>query len=526
MLRRIFALLLVLTLTLGLCGCSIQLQKKTSSQPSEPSKADSRSQPEADSSESVSEPEEEPVYDGSLISMLWGEDGSYTDQYGDTWEYFYAVPQIDSPGAERMNQEIADIFGQFMFSSLENRDDGDSPLCTRIEWKEHWNGSIVTLVLSADFTYGFIRYGVYSFDFKQSRELSTEELLRALGYDLDGLDLALRRAASRYFIEKNGTLYDKNMLSYNNFLRCWMLADSNFTEEAAFVYPEEDGSLTALLSFPVFAGAVDWQYEQIPLLLGQENPGAGKEVSLEGLHARLDADKVSIWLDGKGESRYILDAFGYEPGVEYEIESCYGLYTDIFLGVVGQNFIPYLFLLTEDGRMEYVNVYSGLGYGALVCGGPVYGVENVTGFKAEPVIDEFGGGYQTVYALTADGDQVDMFEYLYEVEQNCLPGGVLGYWETFTSSEDELPEMSILLEQSGVHLEKRVNGAKNTTPFDGYLTCLGPLGDGCCYGYSLQSDNESYSGAFILSVDFGMMAIEPIQPNELFQETLYFGLKS
>ena len=118
------------------------------------------------------------------------------------------------------------------------------------------------------------------------------------------------------------------------------------------------------------------------------------------------------------------------------------------------------------------------------------------------------------------------FEYLYEVEQNCLPGGVLGYWETFTSSEDELPEMSILLEQSGVHLEKRVNGAKNTTPFDGYLTCLGPLGDGCCYGYSLQSDNESYSGAFILSVDFGMMAIEPIQPNELFQETLYFGLKS
>ena len=41
---------------------------------------------------------------------------------------------------------------------------------------------------------------------------------------------------------------------------------------------------------------------------------------------------------------------------------------------VGQDYAPYVFLLTEDGNVEYIDVISGAQCGTMANGGPLYGI--------------------------------------------------------------------------------------------------------------------------------------------------------
>ena len=77
---------------------------------------------------------------------------------------------------------------------------------------------------------------------------------------------------------------------------------------------------------------------------------------------------VSAWLtdDGvsvsfaKSQSRDFPDsetyrrAYGFAYDTEYPVAGCYGDYQDIFVGASGQDFCPYVFLLTTDGTVEYI----------------------------------------------------------------------------------------------------------------------------------------------------------------------------
>ena len=79
---------------------------------------------------------------------------------------------------------------------------------------------------------------------------------------------------------------------------------------------------------------------------------------------------VSAWLtdDGvsvsfsKSQSRDFPDsetyrrAYGFSYDTEYPVAGCYGDYQDIFVGASGQDFCPYVFLLTTDGTVEYLSL--------------------------------------------------------------------------------------------------------------------------------------------------------------------------
>ena len=518
MLKRLTALFLVLALALCLSACSIKRKEDIS--PS--SESSSASLPEPDSSSegsSSSEPDDGPVYDGSLISMLWGEEGSYTDNDGNEWEFFYAVPQIDDPGAEELNARIAENFGSLMYSSLENRDNGEVPVCTRIVWEEHWNGPLLSLVLSADCINGFTDYGVYHFDFSCGRELSTDEMLDDLGYDPDGLDIALRRAASSQCAELYGCDPYYDDVGYLSFLRSWALDGLNFEEDYVMVFPEEDGSLTAILPFKGSDGEVDWQYSRAPLPLGETNPGAGKEAELGPVYARLEEDSVIVRLDGDEDDWWFSSQSGAVPGVEYEAVSCCGLYRDLYLGEIGDSI--YLFLLTEDGRVEFIDPMAGLYFcGFPVCAGPIYGLEDIVGFDVE----ETDGGI-TVVAVTADGDHHDLRELLGRVVCG-LPFNLYGFWQTQTVSEEEPAEANLLLERPNeISFEKRVDGTNELLIYEGHLTFLGPVEGGLCCGYTLYAA-DGYTGAFTLTPFFGSLLLSPLEPNDLIEEPMIFNFIS
>ena len=54
---------------------------------------------------------------------------------------------------------------------------------------------------------------------------------------------------------------------------------------------------------------------------------------------------------------------------------------------VGQDYAPYVFLLTEDGNVEYIDVISGAQCGTMANGGPLYGVNEIVKFEIGTAYD-------------------------------------------------------------------------------------------------------------------------------------------
>ena len=90
-----------------------------------------------------------------------------------------------------------------------------------------------------------------------------------------------------------------------------------------------------------------------------------------------------------------------------------GKYTKAFVGILGQDIIPFVMLLKGDGTVDFVNVAkcarNGLNFAV---SGQVPGVEQVVRFE-HAVYHQDGGGYVTILAFTRDETQIDLSDAFY-----------------------------------------------------------------------------------------------------------------
>ena len=192
-------------------------------------------------------------------------------------------------------------------------------------------------------------------------------------------------------------------------LRAWTVAEENFSLDLAMFCPNGDGTFTAFQPVASIAGGSGWYYEPV---LVEPGPGdwadGGPQSEDAFVSAWLTDDGVSVSFS-KSQSRDFPDsetyrrAYGFAYDTEYPVAGCYGDYQDIFVGASGQDFCPYVFLLTTDGTVEYIDIFGGLWHGCLCSGGPLYGFRDIVGFESGVYEDGFGGGYETVYAVDKNG---------------------------------------------------------------------------------------------------------------------------
>ena len=149
-------------------------------------------------------------------------------------------------------------------------------------------------------------------------------------------------------------------------------------EEAAILV-----SIDNLLSYP-------WIQERV----------AAHELSLHAWYFDMSRGALLAYFP---DSETYRRAYGFAYDTEYPVAGCYGDYQDIFVGASGQDFCPYVFLLTTDGTVEYIDIFGGLWHGCLCSGGPLYGFRDIVGFESGVYEDGFGGGYETVYAVDKNG---------------------------------------------------------------------------------------------------------------------------
>ena len=364
------------------------------------------------------------VYDDSLITEVYDEEDSFTDEYGAEYSYICHVPQLeaDTPEAKAINWEIMESFGNDVQATLDAAESGETPNSQYMEvtWQSYWNDSLLSLSIRVlGWTSDLIDYAVYHYDFETGQRPDNLELLDRFHVDEGDFIAALRRGAARQF-DSHYAPWGTGGLSpedenYGGIaidlaaLRAWTVAEENFSLDLARFCPNGDGTFTAFQPVASIAGGNGWYYEPV---LVEPGPGdwadGGPQSEDAFVSAWLTDDGVSVSFS-KSQSRDFPDsetyhrAYGFAYDTEYPVAGCYGDYQDIFVSASGQDFCPYVFLLTTEGTVEYIDIFGGLWHGCLCSGGPLYGFRDIVGFESGVYEDGFGGGYETVYAVDKNG---------------------------------------------------------------------------------------------------------------------------
>ena len=339
------------------------------------------------------------VYDSSLISEVISKEGDYRDEYGSD-EYAFHIPQLlsESEDAKAINQEIMDEFGTVAQESLEAVKSKKSPAYRSISWSGTWNESLLSLLITEYPSAGPTNYALYNFDFKEEKSVDNDEIFKRLN------------------ITEEEFLKEAKKAAFNS-MNSWDSTDPNFEEYAIQMYYKGEYPLDAatLQEIDPETAKISAGENKVQMVLERYVPSGGgilrqlitldfnkkepkeKTVEYNDITAKLKDGRVYVQYDGE----------------EYEVSGCYRDYTDLFISQAGGAKDVYLYLLTEDGALEMVNLIKGASAGVLFSI-PIPYLSNIATVKEN--VDENKDVWS--YAVDKDGKEYDLSIYADIVEQS------------------------------------------------------------------------------------------------------------
>lgn len=466
------------------------------------------------------EPTQDKTYNDSLITEVLSEEGTFTDEFDQDWDYSYYIPQLvsDTADAKAINAEIMERFGDDVAAALESISASQMPQIyfEGISWRSWWNDSLLSLSVEAAGWVDNMSYQVYHYDFASGKRLTNAQVLDR--FDVDEADFlaALRRAAAQTYdaayapwgvpeLSPDDENFGPMCIELAS-MRAWTVAAENYELESAMFCPNGDGTFLAFQPVGSVAGA-SWYYREMTVKPAESEWQTGGAQSDYGfVSAVLNDDGPAVYFtrhsDGMFDSEEYRPYVGFSYDMEYPIDGCYGDYEDIFVGTFGNGMEPYAFLLTKDGTVEYVNIFRGFESGILCSGGPLYGLGEIVGFENGEREGGYEEGCQTVYAVDKSGARYDLATRIIAMS-NSMPYMVTGDWRAevthrvdgggsytgtydlsfsengFTSVEDVMEDACVLL-------------------CGGYCSYLGMTEQGMLYSFNLYNGSEARDGTFTL----------------------------
>lgn len=415
------AVLLAAAMLLSAAGCA---QDSKRPEPTEPA-ASAVSETSVENVEAAEETPQKPQssrrFDDSRISTLYDERFTYTDPYGIEDTYFYQVPQIDddTEGAKNINEMIGYRFGYLVERALDARSRNDFIDTSYIIWVSNWDGPLLSLqITSSDAMYNH-DVGSYHYNFATGQEFSNPELLAHLGYTDDTKVMhALERAVAQHFDTYYGGI-DSEQTAMLYVMRAQSLSNLDGVYSYYSLYPQYSHGFVATV--PMYTPAGSGMYWTDVQVDPDKRQGSGQV-----LHGQDEWFTCDVSADGEVTVRALADYVTPDGGLRYEdvkdwyalgdktaftVTGCYSDYIKLYMGSVGQDYAPYVFLLTEEGVVEYIDVLAGARSGEMVNGGPLYGVNGITRFESGTAYDtEYQSEYTTVYGITRSGERTDLMQ--------------------------------------------------------------------------------------------------------------------
>ena len=477
--KRRCAVLLAAAMLLSAAGCA---QDSKRPEPSEPA-ASAVSETSVENVEAAEDTPQKPQssrrFDDSRISTLYDERFTYTDPYGIEDTYFYQVPQIDddTEGARNINEMIGYRFGYLVERALDARSRNDFIDTSYIIWVSNWDGPLLSLqITSSDAMYNH-DVGSYHYNFDTGQELSNPEMLAHLGYTDDAKVMhALERAVAQHFDTYYGYI-DPDQTAMLYMMRAQSLSNLDGLYSYYSLYPKYSHGFVATVPMYTPAGSgMYWTDVQVDpdkrqgsgqILHGQDewftcDVTAAGEVTVRALTDYVTPDGAMTYQSMKE---------WYELGdkTEFAVSGCYGDYIKMLMTSIGQDYAPYVFLLTENGNVEYIDVISGAQCGTMVNGGPLFGINGIVRFETGTAYDaEYGAEYATVYGVSRDNEKFNLMEAVWNTAPLSIPNMVGSF-----VSEDTGTWFEICEDQPNFYTGAYTNGQRIPATWDSSISYLG-----------------------------------------------------
>lgn len=473
------AVLLAATMLLSAAGCA---QDSKRPEPSEPA-ASAVSETSAENVEATEETPQKPQpsrrFDDSRISTLYDVEFSYTDPNGNKDTYFYEVPQIDddTEGARNINEMIGYRFGYLVERAEDARSRNDFIDTSYIIWVSNWDGPLLSLqITSSDAMYNH-DVGSYHYNFDTGQELSNPEMLAHLGYTDDAKVMhALERAVAQHFDTYYGYI-DPDQTAMLYMMRAQSLSNLDGLYSYYSLYPKYSHGFVATV--PMYTPAGSGMYWTDVQVDPDKRQGSGQilhgqdewftcDVSADGA---VTVRALTDYVTPDGAMTYQTMKEWYELGdkTEFAVSGCYSDYIKMLMTSIGQDYAPYVFLLTENGNVEYIDVISGAQCGTMVNGGPLFGINGIVRFETGTAYDaEYGAEYATVYGVSRDNEKFNLMEAVWNTAPLSIPNMVGSF-----VSEDTGTWFEICEDQPNFYTGAYTNGQRIPATWDSSISYLG-----------------------------------------------------
>lgn len=477
--KRSCAVLLAAAMLLSAAGCA---QDSKRPEPSEPA-ASVVSETSVENVEAAEDTPQKPQssrrFDDSRISTLYDERFTYTDPYGIEDTYFYQVPQIDddTEGARNINEMIGYRFGYLVERALDARSRNDFIDTSYIIWVSNWDGPLLSLqITSSDAMYNH-DVGSYHYNFATGQELSNPEMLAHLGYtDNAKVMHALERAVAQHFDTYYGYI-DPDQTAMLYMMRAQSLSNLDGLYSYYSLYPKYSHGFVATV--PMYTPAGSGMYWTDVQVDPDKRQGSGQilhgqdewftcDVSADGA---VTVRALTDYVTPDGAMTYQAMKEWYELGdkTEFAVSGCYGNYVKMLMTSVGQDYAPYVFLLTENGNVEYIDVISGAQCGTMVNGGPLFGINGIVRFETGTAYDaEYGAEYTTVYGVSRDNEKFNLMEAVWNTAPLSIPSMIGSF-----VSEDTGTWFEICEDQPNFYIGEYRNETREPATWDSGITYLG-----------------------------------------------------
>ena len=473
------AVLLAAAMLLSAAGCA---QDSKRPEPTEPA-ASAVSETSVENVEATEDTPQKPQssrrFDDSRISTLYDERFTYTDPYGIEDTYFYQVPQIDddTEGAKNINEMIGYRFGYLVERALDARSRNDFIDTSYIIWVSNWDGPLLSLqITSSDAMYNH-DVGSYHYNFDTGQELSNPEMLAHLGYTDDAKVMhALERAVAQHFDTYYGYI-DPDQTAMLYMMRAQSLSNLDGLYSYYSLYPKYSHGFVATV--PMYTPAGSGMYWTDVQVDPDKRQGSGQilhgqdewftcDVSADGA---VTVRALTDYVTPDGAMTYQTMKEWYELGdkTEFAVSGCYGDYIKMLMTSIGQDYAPYVFLLTENGNVEYIDVISGAQCGTMVNGGPLFGINGIVRFETGTAYDaEYGAEYATVYGVSRDNEKFNLMEAVWNTAPLSIPSMVGSFVSEETGTWFEICE-----DQPNFYTGAYTNGQRIPATWDSSISYLG-----------------------------------------------------
>lgn len=531
------AVLLAAAMLLSAAGCAQDSKRPEPSKPAASAVSETSVENVEAAEDTPQKPQSSRRFDDSRISTLYDERFTYTDPYGIEDTYFYQVPQIDddTEGAKNINEMIGYRFGYLVERALDARSRNDFIDTSYIIWVSNWDGPLLSLqITSSDAMYNH-DVGSYHYNFATGQELSNPEMLAHLGYTDDAKVMhALERAVAQHFDTYYGYI-DPDQTAMLYMMRAQSLSNLDGLYSYYSLYPKYSHGFVATV--PMYTPAGSGMYWTDVQVDPDKRQGSGQilhgqdewftcDVSADGA---VTVRALTDYVTPDGAMTYQTMKEWYELGdkTEFAVSGCYGDYIKMLMTSIGQDYAPYVFLLTENGNVEYIDVISGAQCGTMVNGGPLFGINGIVRFETGTAYDaEYGTEYATVYGVSRDNEKFNLMEAVWNTAPLSIPSMVGSFVSEETGTWFEICE-----DQPNFYTGAYTNGQRIPATWDSSISYLGMDDRGWICSVSLfrmDSGRTQRETLAMMPADYGGVNVMHIGGESLLnlpqQEAVWFEM--